>query len=171
MNRWQIRAPASTANGWMYGRPYGLRMGDAMHQISLQSAHAFVNIFQGVGVGEAQITLAVGSEVDAWSDGDPGVFEDVEGQGLGVATETGGIGKDIKRARRIMGHAETDVAEPGQDHPATLIVALDHALHVRPCLLQGGDPGALHEGAGGDEEILLELLHRPHQARGGDDVA
>ena len=54
-------------------------MGDAMHQILRQSAHAFVNIFQGVGVGEAQIPFAVGSEVDTWSDGNLGVFEDVEG--------------------------------------------------------------------------------------------
>ncbi len=79
MNRSQIRALASTANDWLYGRPYGLRMGDAMHQISLQSTHAFVNIFQGVGVGEAEIPLAVESEVDAWSDGDLSAFEDVKG--------------------------------------------------------------------------------------------
>jgi hypothetical protein len=56
-------------------------MGDAMLQILLQPTHALVNICQGVCVGGAQMPLAVGSEVDAWSDGEPGAFEDAKGQG------------------------------------------------------------------------------------------
>jgi hypothetical protein len=40
--------------------PWGLRIGDALPQISPQAAQAFVNILQGIRLGEAQIPLAVG---------------------------------------------------------------------------------------------------------------
>jgi hypothetical protein len=38
MNRFRIRPCASTANGWMHGPLWSLRMGDAMHQILRQPA-------------------------------------------------------------------------------------------------------------------------------------
>jgi hypothetical protein len=56
-----------------------LRVGNAVHQVLLQPAQAFVNMVQGVGVGEAEITFAVQAEIDTWGDGDLGMFEDVEG--------------------------------------------------------------------------------------------
>jgi hypothetical protein len=61
------------------GPSWGLHIGRALPQISPQAAQAFVNILQGIRIGEAQIPLAVGSEVNAWGDGHLGVFENIKG--------------------------------------------------------------------------------------------
>ena len=82
--------------------PRGLRIGAAMPEILFQPAQAFVNIVQGVRVGEAKIAFAVGTEVDARSDSDLSVFEDVEGQRIGLAPKTSGLGKDVKGAGRLV---------------------------------------------------------------------
>jgi hypothetical protein len=45
-----------------------------MDQILSEASQAFVNVVERVGVGEAQVALAVGPKVDARGDGDLGVL-------------------------------------------------------------------------------------------------
>ena len=141
-------------------------MGDPMHQILLQSAQAFVNIFQGIGVRRALVAFAVESEVI------PGGTASWRVQDVKVVYRSRDRNGDRRRRKRAVGSYGTPkpISRSPADHLATLIVHLDHALDVRPRLLRAAIPAHCTK-AGRDEEILLDVLHRASKLGGGDDVA
>ena len=61
----------------------------ALGQIPLQPAQGLRQVFHGIGVGEAQKTLASRTEIDARGDPDLDLFQNIKGQGVGVGTGGG----------------------------------------------------------------------------------
>lgn len=53
-------------------------------QVGRDAVHSLRDVFQRVGVGKSQIAFAVVAEVDAWRDAHVGVFQDIEGEPVGI---------------------------------------------------------------------------------------
>lgn len=47
-------------------------------QVALQTVHPLPDVFKGIGIGEAEVSLAVHTEVDTGGDTDMGSFEDIK---------------------------------------------------------------------------------------------
>ena len=98
-------------------------------------------------------------------------FQDVEGQPVRVGRDVPGVGKDVKGAGRLDGDAEAQLPEALDDELAALVVNGPHAGHVRRSFFESGDAGYLGDGAGTDEEVLLNLLDGADERLGRDQVA
>ena len=75
-------------------------------QVAFQAVHALGDVFQRIGVGEAEIAFRVGAEVDTGCNAHPRVLENVKCQAVGIIGNMPRIGKNIERSGGFHGDAK-----------------------------------------------------------------
>src|SRR5678816_3384271 len=90
-------------------------------QEGADAGERLVDAFERVRVAEAQVALRVPPEVDARSDRDVGLLEDLEGEGERIPRVAPRIGEDVESAGGRRADAEADADKTGDHRAPTLV--------------------------------------------------
>src|SRR6185369_10487278 len=122
-------------------------------QEAADAGERLVDAFERVRVAEAQVALRVPSEVDARSDRDVRLLEDLEGKGERIRRVAPRIGEDVEGAGGRRADAEADAHETGDHRAPALVEDPPEARRIVARLAERSERRPLDELVRGDEEI------------------